>query len=214
MAPEQLVGATCTARSDIFTLGVVMYEGIAGERPWGEVAGPADMLSAIFGTIPARLALRVPVPDALDRIVMRCLERDAAARFADASALLSALAELDDDADTTSPLSRVTPSFLSHTTLPGVAPPPTPRRLAVGTTAAALYEQPAPSPAKPVAVQPAPVMPSPAQPVPAQSAPVMAAMTSTPQLPSAPQRRVGALLLLLLALVVAGASAAAIGYWL
>jgi serine/threonine-protein kinase len=76
MPPEQLIGAPCTPRSDVFTLGVVIYEMIAGERPFGQAKGPATMLMAVLGTKPVPLARRAQIPPALDRLVLRALARD------------------------------------------------------------------------------------------------------------------------------------------
>ena len=73
MAPEQMLGARATAKSDVFTLGVVIYEMLSGTRPYGEAKGPASMLMALLSTTPAPLT---GVPPALARIVMRCLARE------------------------------------------------------------------------------------------------------------------------------------------
>jgi len=76
MPPEQLIGGLCDGRSDVFTLGVVIYEMIAGERPYGDAKGPATMLMTLLGTTPTPLAERARVPLALSHLVMRTLARD------------------------------------------------------------------------------------------------------------------------------------------
>jgi serine/threonine protein kinase len=73
MAPEQMVGGCTTARTDVFTLGVVMYEMLAGTRPFGEPKGPATMLMSLLSTTPVPLT---GIPPALARIIIRCLERE------------------------------------------------------------------------------------------------------------------------------------------
>jgi serine/threonine protein kinase len=90
MAPEQMAG-TCIPQSDVFTLGVVIYEMISGVRPFGVTNGPAAMLAALLGTTPALLA---NVPPQLAQIVAKCLDRDPEARFATAGELGAALATL------------------------------------------------------------------------------------------------------------------------
>jgi serine/threonine protein kinase len=75
MAPEQMLGRA-TAKSDVFTLGVVVYEMIAGVLPFGPTTGPAGQLMALLHELPARLGARAMVPAALDRLVMRCLAPD------------------------------------------------------------------------------------------------------------------------------------------
>ena len=81
MSPEQMIGAQFTGRSDIYTLGVVIYEMIAGERPFGDAKGPATMLMTLLGTTPVPLAQHAKVPAALDQLIMRSLKRDPLDRF-------------------------------------------------------------------------------------------------------------------------------------
>jgi serine/threonine protein kinase/Tfp pilus assembly protein PilF len=76
MAPEQVRGEAVDARTDLFALGVVLYELAAGRRPF---TGPshADVSSAILRDTPKPLgALRSELPVDLDRIVSRCLEKN------------------------------------------------------------------------------------------------------------------------------------------
>jgi serine/threonine-protein kinase len=73
MAPEQMIGGRTSERTDVFTLGVVMYEMLAGTRPFGEPKGPATMLMSLLSTTPVPLT---DIPPALARIVMRCIARE------------------------------------------------------------------------------------------------------------------------------------------
>jgi len=101
MAPEQMVGGQTAGRADIYTLGVVMYEMIAGCRPFGDHTGPTSLLAAMLTRTPERLASRAIVPFELDDLVMRCLEREQQNRFASVDELARALDQLlhDDDGD-------------------------------------------------------------------------------------------------------------------
>ncbi|HEX5062460.1 MAG TPA: protein kinase [Kofleriaceae bacterium] len=81
MSPEQMVGAKVTGQSDIYTVGIVMYEMIAGCTPFPEAMTAAQALAAVMKTKPDPLYLRAPVPEELDRIVMRCLQRDIETRY-------------------------------------------------------------------------------------------------------------------------------------
>ena len=81
MAPEQLVGGECGPGSDIFTIGIVMYEMICGVRPFGDPDGVSAMLNAILTMVPAPLSVRADSPRQLDPIVARCLARDPARRY-------------------------------------------------------------------------------------------------------------------------------------
>lgn len=81
MAPEQLGGASADPRADLFALGVIMYEMLAGTHPF---RGTSDLetLKAILSREPDDLAMAKPnVPPALALIVMRLLEKKPEARF-------------------------------------------------------------------------------------------------------------------------------------
>ena len=90
MAPEQMIG-TCVPQSDVFMLGVVLYEMIAGARPFGQAYGAAAQLAVVLGSTPAPLH---GVPPELAQIVARCLDRDPDARYANGAQLADALAAL------------------------------------------------------------------------------------------------------------------------
>jgi eukaryotic-like serine/threonine-protein kinase len=80
MSPEQAEGREVDQRSDIFSLGVVLYEMATGRRPFrGESV--AALLAAILREAPEPPAAVNPrLPAALDRLIVRCLEKDANAR--------------------------------------------------------------------------------------------------------------------------------------
>jgi serine/threonine-protein kinase len=96
MSPEQARGRPVDQRSDLFSFGVVLYELLSGKRPFaGE--SPADVISAILREDPPPCASpQGPLSPALDRVVARCLEKDAQARFQTASDLLFALENVHD----------------------------------------------------------------------------------------------------------------------
>ena len=81
MAPEQIRGETVDARSDLFALGIMLYELATGRRPF---AGNtiADLTSAILRDVPEPLtSVRSDLSGELERIVERCLEKDPRERF-------------------------------------------------------------------------------------------------------------------------------------
>jgi len=81
MAPEQIRGQSVDARSDLYALGVILYELLAGQRPF-RGGTFADLSSAILRDTPEPLSeIRPDHPDDLDRIVTRCLEKNPPDRF-------------------------------------------------------------------------------------------------------------------------------------
>ncbi len=81
MSPEQVRGQPADHRSDIFSLGAVLYEMLSGQRAYrGE--SPAETMAAIAQKDPPELTgVDAPLLPALDRIVRHCLEKSPAERF-------------------------------------------------------------------------------------------------------------------------------------
>ena len=76
MAPEQVRGEPADARTDLFSLGVLLYEMATGQRPFAG-ATSADVSSAILRDAPEPLTrVRSELPADLERVVSRCLEKD------------------------------------------------------------------------------------------------------------------------------------------
>ena len=81
MSPEQVRGQKVDARTDIFSLGVVLYEMLAGRAPFAG-ASNADVIAAVLQTEPLPLARHSrEVPEALAWIVTKALRKDRAERY-------------------------------------------------------------------------------------------------------------------------------------
>ena len=88
MAPEQLAGREADARTDLFALGVVVYEMLTGSRPF-RAGTDAATIGAILHSDPvAAASLRPELPAGLSRVVMRCLAKDPENRWQTARDLL------------------------------------------------------------------------------------------------------------------------------
>ncbi len=90
MAPEQLRGEVLSVRSDLYSLGLVFYEIFTGRRAW-DAGSVSELLKLRSDSSPATPSSLVKdIDPAIERLILRCLERDPAARPATANALLAA----------------------------------------------------------------------------------------------------------------------------
>jgi Tol biopolymer transport system component len=128
MSPEQARGKAVDRRSDVWALGCVVYEMVAGQRAF---AGDdvADVLANVLKTEPNWSALPPYVPSAIRILLQRCLTKDRARRVADAGTVAYVIEEA----------SSLTSSVNVRAVAAGDAPPQGVRRWLIPVTLAAFF---------------------------------------------------------------------------
>jgi eukaryotic-like serine/threonine-protein kinase len=91
LSPEQARGTPVDGRSDIFSLGCVLYEALTGRRPFGGQTAQDHIAAVLRDDPPDVASIRADAPRDLARVVQRCLAKEGEARFQSASDLAFAL---------------------------------------------------------------------------------------------------------------------------
>jgi serine/threonine protein kinase len=95
MSPEQALGRPVDARSDLFSLGVVLYEALAGKRPFEGESVTETMMNIIMQDAPDLAVVAPIVPASLVEVVNRSLQKKPERRFGSAGEMVDALSRVD-----------------------------------------------------------------------------------------------------------------------
>jgi serine/threonine-protein kinase len=211
MPPEQFTGAPIDGRTDLFSLGVILYWMSTGEQPF-----PGETMTAVSYKIvhtepvpPGKLNPAIPGP--LQAVILKCLAKSPYDRYQTGEELAQALGELRAYArggamQTATPQATAAGGGSEDTMLPASLRPKTVAAPVVSST----VQPPPPAP-----TAPPPPMPLPVQaPIPAEPAkPAKPTKPAKPPKAPKPAKKSGGLIITLVALLVGVAAAAGGGYW-
>ncbi len=139
LSPEQAQGLQVSAASDLYSVGILLYELLTGRVPFEGESAVAIALKQVNEAPVPPSQLNPAVGKALDNVVLRALEKEPARRFADADEFIDAL----EAAERAQPLSAVATGATAVAMAPVAATPPPPLEPPTGAYPAEPYAYPA-----------------------------------------------------------------------
>ena len=95
MSPEQALGQTVDARSDVFSFGVILFEMVTGRRPFQGDSHLSVLHKLVYDDPPSSRDLRPDAPERLHALITRCLQKDQNLRLSSMRAVCQELATMD-----------------------------------------------------------------------------------------------------------------------
>jgi serine/threonine protein kinase len=123
MSPEQALGRPVDARSDLFSLGVVLYEALAGRRPYEGESVTETMMNIIMQEPPDLSVVAPSLPPSLSDVVNRALQKKPERRFGSAGEMVDALSRVDFKPGAKAP-PKPAKIDVPTVAMPSAAPPP------------------------------------------------------------------------------------------
>jgi len=120
MSPEQVEGKPVDGRSDLFAFGALLYEMLTGRRPFSGETTLSTLASVLKASPDPLRHVRRDVPESVERVVMRCLEKNPASRYASAAEVQRALMKYA-AAHQSRPRSRVAAMIVAAVIVLGIA---------------------------------------------------------------------------------------------
>ena len=152
MSPEQVKGEATDARSDLYSVGVSLYEFVTGQRPFTATSDYSIMAAHVKEAPKPPVELHPGLPAALNEIILMAIAKDPAQRFQTADAFRNALSSV--------PVAAPTPAMLEATTVDSMAALPNVPAAPAATPAAPVSALKSPTPLPP-APTPTPMPPPP-----------------------------------------------------
>ncbi len=115
MSPEQSMGLELDERSDVYSLGIVLYEMLTGQTPFGKASAGAMLVHQVNTNPRSVRQLRTDIPEAIEAVVMKALAKDRELRFATVTELAQELRSAFDEPA----------AYATQTSLPPTAKLPT-----------------------------------------------------------------------------------------
>jgi len=142
MAPEQLAGEEEDSRTDVYALGVTLFELATGQRPFAQERPQALMFAIVNTPAPSLRTLRPDATAELDDLIASCLEKDRARRPASAATVAETLRRLSVDGSSGAPPVPAKATIRSIAVLPfrNVSQDPTQEYFADGMTEAVISD--------------------------------------------------------------------------